>query len=120
MRLAFHLGGLLCATDPTIQEIAPDANERWVIFGSAAAVIAFLVAGMFENNFYDSEIIILMYFIMALPFTSFNPSQSTPSESTASLHSRGNLHRRDPAQGSNSNLRCGTTIRGRSPLAGSK
>ena len=37
--------------------------------GSAAAVIGFLVAGIFETNFYDSEVSMLLYFIMALPFT---------------------------------------------------
>ena len=36
---------------------------------SAAAIIGFLVAGFFETNFYDSEVSMLMYFIMALPFT---------------------------------------------------
>ncbi|MCH7499191.1 MAG: hypothetical protein IH886_04170 [Nitrospinae bacterium] len=55
---------------------------------------------MFENNFYDSEIIILMYFIMALPFVSSNGSQSAPSEFAAPLHSGGDLHERNPAQGS--------------------
>jgi O-antigen ligase len=61
------------------RQIPPDANERWVIFGSATAVIAFLVAGMFENNFFDSEIIILMYFIMALPFVDSNSTKSASS-----------------------------------------
>jgi O-antigen ligase len=37
--------------------------------GSAAAVVGFLVAGGFETNFYDSEVSMLLYFIMALPFT---------------------------------------------------
>ena len=36
---------------------------------SAAAITGFLVAGLFETNFYDSEVSMLMYFIMALPFT---------------------------------------------------
>jgi len=36
--------------------------------GSAAAVIGFLVAGFFETNFYDSEVSMLLYFLMALPF----------------------------------------------------
>ena len=36
--------------------------------GSAAAVLGFLVAGFFETNFYDSEVSMLLYFIMALPF----------------------------------------------------
>jgi len=82
------------------KQIPPDANERWVIFGSTAAVIAFLVAGMFENNFYDSEVVMVLYFIMALPFVSSNTSQSASSESAAPLHSGGDLHGRNPAQGS--------------------
>jgi O-antigen ligase len=43
--------------------------ERWAIFGSSAAVLAFLAAGLFETNFYDSEVAMLLYFIMALPFS---------------------------------------------------
>ena len=37
--------------------------------GCAAAVMGFLVAGIFETNFYDAEVSMLLYFIMALPFT---------------------------------------------------
>ena len=44
----------------------PEGIER---MGSAAAVIGFLVAGFFETNFYDSEVSMLLYFIMAFPFT---------------------------------------------------
>lgn len=36
--------------------------------GSLACVAGFLVAGLFEYNFGDSEIITLLYFVMALPF----------------------------------------------------
>jgi O-antigen ligase len=46
-----------------------NANERWVILGSAAAMLAFHAAGFFEANFYDSEVAMLLYFIMALPFS---------------------------------------------------
>ena len=46
-----------------------NADERWVILGSAAAVLTFLAAGFFETNFYDSEVAMLLYFIMALPFS---------------------------------------------------
>ncbi len=42
--------------------------ERWIIFGSSAATLAFLAAGIFETNFYDSEVAMVLYFIMALPF----------------------------------------------------
>jgi len=35
---------------------------------SVAVLIGFLVGGIFETNFYDSEVSMLLYFIMALPF----------------------------------------------------
>jgi len=43
--------------------------DKWVALGSAAGVIAFLSAGFFETNFYDSEVASLLFFIMSLPFT---------------------------------------------------
>jgi len=48
----------------------PEKNSSggWVIHGSAAAVLGFLAGGIFEVNFYDSEVAMLLYFIMALPF----------------------------------------------------
>ena len=46
-----------------------DADERWVVLGSAAGAIAFLTAGLFETNFYDSEVAMTLYFLMALPFS---------------------------------------------------
>ena len=46
-----------------------DANERGIILGSAAVVIAFLTGGLFEDNFYDSEVVMTLYFLMALPFS---------------------------------------------------
>ena len=54
-------------------EAAPQGN--WVVFGSAAAVFAFLAGGCFESSLYDSEVVMLLYFIMALPFAgSYNRS----------------------------------------------
>jgi len=49
--------------------IKRDPQECWVIYGSASAVIAFLVGGCFETNFYDSEVAMVLFFIMALPFS---------------------------------------------------
>ena len=46
-----------------------DTGSRWTSITGAAAVIGFHVGGLFEVNFYDSEVIMLLYFIMALPFT---------------------------------------------------
>jgi O-antigen ligase len=51
------------------EAIKRDPHECWVIYGSAAAVIAFLVGGCFETNFYDSEVAMVLFFIMALPFS---------------------------------------------------
>jgi O-antigen ligase len=47
-----------------------DPHECWAVYGSAAVGIAFLAGGIFETNFYDSEVVMILYFIMALPFTS--------------------------------------------------
>jgi O-antigen ligase len=44
------------------------ANRRDTM-ASAAAVIGFLFAGLFETNFYDAEVSMVLYFIMALPLT---------------------------------------------------
>ena len=45
-----------------------DPYTRWVVPGCSAAVLGFLAGGLFEVNFYDSEVAMLLYFIMALPF----------------------------------------------------
>jgi O-antigen ligase len=45
-----------------------DPPDRWVLLASLSAVIAFLAGGLFETNFYDSEVVMLTYFLMALPF----------------------------------------------------
>ena len=46
-----------------------DPNEKGIILGSAAGSIAFLIGGFFENNLYDSEVAMTLYFLMALPFS---------------------------------------------------
>ena len=37
-----------------------------ILMGSSAAVLAFLVGGFFETNIYDSEIAMLVYFLMGI------------------------------------------------------
>ncbi len=63
--------------------IKRDPQERWAIYGSAAAVLAFLAGGFFESNLYDSEVAMVLYFIMALPFsgTQNNPILSKHNDS---------------------------------------
>ncbi len=58
--------GLLYRRAKTLEE---DHHSKWVIYGSAAAGLAFLAGGCFESNLYDSEVAMLLYFVMALPFT---------------------------------------------------
>jgi len=41
-----------------------DPPDRWVALASLSAVIAFLIGSLFETNFYDSEVVILTYFLM--------------------------------------------------------
>ena len=53
-----------------------DPSENWIIFGSAAAALSFLAGGCFETNLYDSEVAMLLYFIMALPFAGSNKEQT--------------------------------------------
>ncbi len=52
------------------------ARERWVVFGSAAAVAGFLAGGLFEVNFYDSEVVMVLYFILALPFAAVSQAET--------------------------------------------
>ena len=47
-----------------------DPEHRWVVLASLSAVTAFLVGGLFETNFYDSEVVMMTYYLMALPFIS--------------------------------------------------
>ena len=49
--------------------VKKDLSGNWTVFGSAAAAIGFLADGCFESNFYDSEVAMLLYFIMAVPFS---------------------------------------------------
>lgn len=42
--------------------------ERVLVVGSAAAIVAFLVGGLSEYNFGDSEVVMVAWCVMALPF----------------------------------------------------
>ena len=41
-------------------------NTKGLLLGCSAAVLSFLIGGFFESNFYDSEVIMLVYFIMGI------------------------------------------------------
>jgi O-Antigen ligase len=55
-----------------------DPADRWVVLASLSAVIAFLAGGLFETNFYDSEVVMLTYFLMALPFVASDKRLAMP------------------------------------------
>jgi O-antigen ligase len=45
---------------------ASQNNTAAILLGVSAAVLAFLAGGFFESNFYDSEVTMLLYFLMGL------------------------------------------------------
>ena len=45
-----------------------EENARWPILGSLAALTGFVVAGMTEFNFGDSEVLVLLLFLVSIPF----------------------------------------------------
>ncbi len=47
---------------------AEDPTLRWVSLSALAALTGFLVAGLFEYNFGDSEVLMLLLFIVSMPF----------------------------------------------------
>ena len=60
-----------------IKALGNNPSSKWVVCGSAAAGIAFLSGGFFESNFYDSEVMMVLYFVMALPFAGSKMNDST-------------------------------------------
>lgn len=46
----------------------PSTPNKWINLGCTSVVLGFLAGGLFEVNFYDSEVVMLLYFLMALPF----------------------------------------------------
>ena len=58
--------------------LRPGARQaRALVVASLASVTGFLVAGIFEYNFGDSEVIMLIYFLMALPYVAWGMPPSS-------------------------------------------
>lgn len=52
-----------------LRALGPEASrERALVAGSVAAITGFLVGGLTEHNFGDSEVVLLAYAVMAVPF----------------------------------------------------
>jgi putative inorganic carbon (hco3(-)) transporter len=52
------------------------AKSRWHILSAIAAVTGFLIAGLFEYNFGDSEVLLLLLFIISLPYGAYETSRA--------------------------------------------
>jgi O-antigen ligase len=80
--LAFWLGiwaAYFCCTWSIYERLQPQQDRaKALVVGSLASVTAFHIAGLFEHNFGDSEVITLVYFLMALPFLTQRSALSTP------------------------------------------
>jgi O-antigen ligase len=44
------------------------SGDRALVLGSLAAIVTFLIAGLFEYNFGDAEVLLVAMALMALPF----------------------------------------------------
>jgi O-antigen ligase len=61
--------GFFGAAWRVFRRVSPaDEEARALVLGSLAAVAAFLVAGLFEYNFGDTEVLLVALAVMALPF----------------------------------------------------
>ena len=59
----FRRAGLVLRSLP-----AEAAGDRALVLGSLAAIVTFVMAGLFEYNFGDSEVLLVAAAVMALPF----------------------------------------------------
>jgi O-antigen ligase len=64
------LAGLLKTRDPSVLPFAA---------AGTAALLAFFAAGLFEYNFGDSEVIVLLLYLMTLPFAARAKAEAGPS-----------------------------------------
>jgi hypothetical protein len=46
-------------------------DTRWSIISALAALTGFIVAGFFEYNFGDSEVLMLLVFIVSVPYGAY-------------------------------------------------
>jgi O-antigen ligase len=54
------------------------AGDRALVLGSLAAVVSFLIGGLFEYNFGDTEVLLMAVTLMALPFALSAPPNPPP------------------------------------------
>jgi O-antigen ligase len=76
------LGAFYARAIGILRRLPPDAaRERALAAGSLAAITGFLLAGLSEYNFGDTEVVLVAWTIMALPFAVEGRAKSTPDPS---------------------------------------
>ncbi|QPJ60705.1 MAG: O-antigen ligase family protein [Candidatus Nitronauta litoralis] len=65
-----------------LQALNEDHPDRWLIHGSIWAIAAFLIACIFESHFYDTEVAMILFMIMALPFSITSDSKGVDEKNT--------------------------------------
>ena len=72
-----------------LRQLPPGAGtERAVVLGSLAAITGFLIGGLSEYNFGDSEVVTLAWAIAALPWVVARDARDAPSQTAEALPSR--------------------------------
>jgi putative inorganic carbon (hco3(-)) transporter len=62
-----------------LRGLSPDsAGDRALVLGALAAIVTFLVAGLFEYNFGDTEVLLVALAVMALPFALIRQHEGAP------------------------------------------
>jgi O-antigen ligase len=61
----------------TLAEDKSHDNARGILIGSSAAVLAYVVGGCFESSIYDSEVSMLLYFLMGLSLAKVKKATET-------------------------------------------
>lgn len=65
-------GAYIFSVYKKLGQMSPNDSNKGLVIGALAAVIGFLAGGMFETNFYDSEVAMLLYFIMGISLAQTN------------------------------------------------
>ena len=72
-----------------LKKAAEDA--QWIVLSALAALTGFVVAGFFEYNFGDSEVLILLLFIVSAPYGAAVRVEISD-ESRTTHHSKVDVH----------------------------
>jgi len=73
--------GFFGAAWRVLKRVPPtDEEARALVLGSIAAIAAFLVAGLFEYNFGDTEVLLMALAVMALPFVVERDLPASPAQ----------------------------------------